>query len=78
VAFIFFDNMEKGRRGSKAYARDHVEMQHTGFVVNADSVGVGDVFVAFVPALAKNMPQYAQLEALLGAIPGKRRSFAPA
>ena len=75
VAFIFFDNMEKGRRGSKAYARDHVEMQHTGFVVNADSVGVGDTFLAFVPALAKNLPQYALLEAALGAIPDRKVRF---
>ena len=45
VAFILFDNMEKGRKGSKAYARDHLEMQHTRFVVNADSVGVGDTSV---------------------------------
>ena len=62
VAFIFFDNMEKGRKGSKAYARDHMEMQHTHFIVNADSVGVGDVFVVSAPTLAMQLPQYAALE----------------
>ena len=65
VAFILFDNMEKGRKGSKAYARDHLEMQHTRFVVNADSVGVGDTFVVCAPSLAVQLPQYAKLEKLL-------------
>ena len=60
AAFIFFDNMEKGRKGSKAYTRDHLEMQHTRFVVNADSVGVGDVFLVAAPALAVQLPQYAR------------------
>ncbi len=67
AAFIFFDNMEKGRRGSKAYARDHLEMQHTRFIVNADSVGVGDTFVVCAPSLAVQLPQYVALEKLLAA-----------
>ena len=75
AAFVFFDNMEKGRKGSKAWARDHLEVQHTRFVVNVDSVGVGDTFVAFVPALAKNMPQYAVLQQAMDAIPGKTCRF---
>ena len=75
AAFVFFDNMEKGRKGSKAWARDHLEVQHTRFVVNADSVGVGDTFVVFVPALAKNMPQYTVLQQAMDAIPGKTCSF---
>ena len=33
AAFILFDNMEKGRRGSKAWARDHLEVQHTQYVL---------------------------------------------
>ena len=75
VAFILFDNMEKGRKGSKAYARDHLEMQHTRFVVNANSVGVGDVFVVAAPSLAVQLPQYAKLEACLAAIPEKETRF---
>lgn len=75
TAFILFDNMEKGRRGSKAYARDHLEMQHTRFIVNADSVGVGDVFVVSASALAKQLPQYAKLEKLLAAAPGRECCF---
>lgn len=75
TAFIFFDNMEKGRKGSKAYARDHLEVQHTRFVVNADSVGVGDVFVVAAPSLAAQLPQYAKLGACLAAIPEKETRF---
>ncbi len=62
VAFILFDNGESGRRGSKAYARDHIEFQHTGLVVNLDSVGVGEHFLVMPSMLAKNMPQYEALE----------------
>ena len=75
AAFILFDNMEKGRKGSKAYCRDHLEMHHTRFVVNADSVGVGDTFLVTAPALAVQLPQYARLETALAAIPERQVRF---
>ena len=75
TAFILFDNMEKGRKGSKAYARDHLEMQHTRFVVNVDSVGVGETFVVSAPSLARQLPQYAKLEKLLAACPERVSRF---
>ncbi len=75
TAFILFDNMEKGRKGSKAYARDHLQVQHTSFVVNLDSVGVGDTFIVSAPSLARNMPQYAQLENALLAHPERNVRF---
>ena len=75
VAFIFFDNMEKGRKGSKAWARDHLEAQHTRFFVNVDSVGVGNVFVIAAPALAVQMPQYAALQQAMATIPGRECRF---
>ncbi len=75
VAFILFDNMEKGRKGSKAYARDHLEMQHTRFVVNADSVGVGETFVVAAPSLAVQLPQYSRLEKLLAETPERQVRF---
>lgn len=67
AAFILFDNMEKGRKGSRAYARDHLEVQHTRFVVNLDSVGVGETLVVSAPSLAVRLPQYTMLEKLLAA-----------
>ena len=75
VAFILFDNMEKGRRGSKAYARDHLEMQHTRFVVNLDSVGVGETFVVSASSLAAKLPQYTRLEKILAAAPERTVRF---
>jgi len=75
VAFVLFDNMEKGRKGSKAYARDHLEMQHTRFVVNVDSVGVGENFVVSASSLAKQLPQYAKLEKLLAGCPERNTYF---
>lgn len=65
VAFIFFDNCEKGCRGSKAYAREHLEMQHTRLVVNLDCVGVGETVLVSAPRLAVQLPQYAMLEECL-------------
>ena len=75
AAFIFFDNMEKGRKGSKAYARDHLEMQHTRFVVNVDSIGVGEHFVVAAPSLAVQLPQYTKLEKLLAACEDREAHF---
>lgn len=75
TAFILFDNMEKGRKGSKAYARDHLEMQHTRFLVNVDSVGVGEHFVVAAPSLAVQLPQYIKLEKLLTACEDRETHF---
>ena len=75
TAFILFDNMEKGRKGSKAWARDHLEAQHTRFFVNVDSVGVGDVFLAAASSLAMQMPQYAALQQAMATIPGREYRF---
>ncbi|MBQ7851095.1 MAG: M28 family peptidase [Clostridia bacterium] len=65
IAFILFDNEEKGCRGSKAYAREHLQMQHIKLVVNLDCVGVGEHFIVSSPRLARNMEQYELLEQVL-------------
>ena len=65
IAFILFDNEEKGCRGSKAYAREHLQMQHTKLVVNLDCVGVGEHFIVSSPALARNLDGYELLERVL-------------
>ena len=65
IAFILFDNEEKGCRGSKAYAREHLHMQHIKLVVNLDCVGVGEHFIVSSPRLARNMEQYELLEQVL-------------
>ena len=48
VAFILFDNEEKGKKGSAAYFKDHSEDMKQSFLVNFDCVGNGDsiIFIA--------------------------------
>lgn len=48
VAFILFDNEEKGKKGSAAYYKDHKEIMQDKFLVNFDCVGNGDniIFIA--------------------------------
>lgn len=70
VAFILFDNEEKGCAGSKAYAREHLQVQHTKLIVNLDCVGVGEHMIVSVPALAKNLEAYEVLERVLAAREG--------
>jgi len=75
VAFILFDNEEKGCRGSKAYAKEHLQVQHTRLIVNLDCVGVGEHFVLSVPKLARNMEEYELLERILAAQEGRTVHF---
>lgn len=42
AAFILFDNEEKGKLGSKAYAKEHQEVATLKLFVNMDCVGNGD------------------------------------
>lgn len=42
VAFILFDNEEKGLLGSSAYAKRHGSVRDNGFLVNLDCVSDGD------------------------------------
>lgn len=75
VAFILFDNEEKGCAGSKAYAKDHLQVQHTRLIVNLDCVGVGEHMLLSVPKLARNMEEYELLERVLAATPGCTAHF---
>ena len=77
VAFILFDNEEKGLRGSKAYAKDHLEVQYTHLIVNLDCVGVGDNILVITPKLAAKLPAYAHLEEAIRAQEGRKAFFFP-
>ena len=48
VAFILFDNEEKGKKGSAAYFKDHKEAMQDKFLLNFDCVGNGNnlIFIA--------------------------------
>ncbi len=63
AAFILFDDEEKGKKGSKAYAKAHPIIANDTFVVNLDCVGNGDTFVFGSSKRASEHELYALLEA---------------
>ena len=58
VAFILFDNEEKGKKGSKAYYKDHSESMKDKFLVNFDCVGNGDNVIFIAQKEAKDSQKY--------------------
>ena len=62
VAFILFDDEEKGKKGSKAYAKAHPEIKQNTLIVNLDCVGNGDTFVFCASGKADSNPLYTQLQ----------------
>ena len=77
-AFILFDNEEKGKKGSKAFAAAHPEIKAKTLVINMDCVGNGDTFIAGAsdPAIADR--RYPRLRAVLENAGGKVFSAAKA
>lgn len=62
VAFILFDNEEKGKKGSKAYYNDHKEQMRDKFLVNFDCVGNGDNVIFIAQKNAIDCEEYKLLE----------------
>ena len=62
VAFILFDNEEKGKKGSKAYFADHKEQMKDKFLVNFDCVGNGNNVIFIAQKDAVNSEEYKILE----------------
>jgi hypothetical protein len=75
VAFILFDNCEKGRKGAKAFAADHLQVQHTRLVVSLDSVGVGEHMLVMASSLAKQLPGYEALQLAMEADDARTAHF---
>ena len=69
AAFILFDNEEKGKLGSKAYAKAHPEISLRTPLINLDCVGVGDRFVVIERKDFAAHPSHPVLEAALSALP---------
>ncbi len=62
VAFILFDNEEKGKKGSKAYYNDHKEEMKDKFLVNFDCVGNGKNVIFIAQKDAIDSKEYKSLE----------------
>lgn len=60
VAFVLFDNEEKGKKGSKAYFKDHENDMKDRFLINFDCVGNGDnvLFIAQKEAIESKEYSY--------------------
>ena len=71
AAFILFDNEEKGKKGSKAFAAAHPDIKADTLIINMDCVGNGDTFIAGAsdPAIADR--RYPKLRAVLENAGGK-------
>ena len=63
VAFIFFDNEEKGKKGSKAYFKDHESLMKDKLLINFDCVGNGETVVFIAKDEAEKREEYKALKA---------------
>ncbi len=55
AAFVLFDDEEKGKKGSRAYAAAHPDLKARTAVINMDCVGAGEHFIFSVPDTAEEM-----------------------
>ena len=74
AAFILFDNEEKGKLGSKAYAAANPDLQQNRLVVNLDCVGNGDTFIVSASESAMKETCFAALSQSLSDIGAEIRS----
>ena len=65
-AFILFDDEEKGKLGSKAYAAAHPDLRQNTPVVNLDCVGNGGTFVISASEAFLNTPLCASMRVQAG------------
>lgn len=63
VAFILFDNEEKGKKGSAAYFKDHSEEMNERFLLNFDCVGNGENIIFIAQKGAIDSQEFKNLQA---------------
>ena len=77
VACILFDDEEKGKKGSKAFAAAHPEIKENALIVNLDCVGNGDTHIFCGTDAAQEDPLYETLQQAM-ADSGLSHRFFPA
>ncbi len=65
AAFILFDNEEKGKKGSKAYANAFPGIRNDRLIVNMDCVGNGNNWIVSASDAAMNDPIFAILSEVM-------------
>lgn len=64
VAFILFDNEEGGKRGSKAYFKDHKDKMKDTFLINFDCVGNGENVIFIAQKRAESREEWEMLKSV--------------
>ncbi|MGN0971827.1 MAG: M28 family peptidase [Aristaeellaceae bacterium] len=77
VAFILFDNEEKGLLGSAAYAKKHPRVKKEKLLINLDCVGVGERLLFFAPKKVRALPVWKRLQQAMKPRAGKTAAFHP-
>ena len=77
VAFIFFDNEEKGLLGSKAYSKAHKTEMEDKFLVNFDCVANGKNVLFIAKPKAEKNPYYLLLKESFAPLDGFNVEFCP-
>lgn len=72
VAFILFDNEEKGMLGSSSFASKHKQIQKETLLVNMDCVGVGETILFFSPKKARQHEKFTLLQKGINAQEGRQ------
>lgn len=72
VAFILFDNEEKGMLGSNSFASKHKQIKANTLLVNMDCVGVGETILFFSPKKARQHEKFDLLRNSINAQQGRQ------
>ncbi|MBO5110939.1 MAG: M28 family peptidase [Clostridia bacterium] len=67
VAFILFDNEEGGKKGSKAFRKDHKDAMQDKFLLNFDCVGNGENILFIAQKKAEAHPELSRLKKIFAA-----------
>ncbi len=77
VAFVLFDNEEKGMLGSAAFARKHPALRKNALTLNLDCVGDGEHILLLGHKRARERAEWPLLEAAMEAQTGRELVIAP-
>lgn len=71
VAFLLFDNEEKGMLGSSAYAKSHPRVKQEALIINMDCVGDGENMLFFANKRTRALSCFPLLEEVMQGTAGR-------
>lgn len=75
AAVILFDDGTRGLAGSKAYAKDHLQVAYTRLTVNLDCVGAGEHLLVISRKLARQQLGFGPLQRALESLSAPQAHF---